>query len=145
MVDNKIKREFPNLKKTHYKITSPETVEYNCIAWAAGEMDCWWWPDSMETKFWPIEVKREDTLESFVKAFETLSYSVCKSPAYENGFEKIAIYSDNNGKPTHAARQLNSGFWTSKLGSSFDIEHGFEGVSDSDAYGEISVIMKRPN
>ena len=30
----------------------------------------------------------------------------------EPGFEKIALYADNSGKPTHAARQLDNGRWT---------------------------------
>mgnify|MGYP003973572599 FL=1 len=105
MLNDELKKQFPNLLKTEYKITSLETEDYNCIAWAAGDTEAWWWPDSMGTEYWPNNIERSETLASFVKAFETLSYSVCDSAEYENGFEKIAIYTDANGKPTHAARQ----------------------------------------
>jgi len=73
-------------------MTSPETAEYNCIAWAAGDTSRWWWPDSLESSYWPDDVQRSETLEAFVKAFETLSYTVCDAPEYEEGFEKIASY-----------------------------------------------------
>lgn len=76
-------------------------------------------------------------------AYEALGYSVCKDPAYEINFEKIAIFADAAGKPTHAARQLHSGKWTSKLGNSEDIEHALGGISGS-KYGVVAVIMKRP-
>jgi hypothetical protein len=48
------------------------------------------------------------------------------------------------GKPTHAARQVGYGKWTSKLGSLVDIEHDINGVSGT-RYGSVAVIMKRPN
>ena len=42
-----IEAAFPALVGTGYFVTSPATPEYNCIAWAAGETDRWWWPDPM--------------------------------------------------------------------------------------------------
>ncbi|HEY7428267.1 MAG TPA: hypothetical protein VH682_28795 [Gemmataceae bacterium] len=35
---------FPRLNGTAYRITSPASDVYNCIAWAAGETNRWWWP-----------------------------------------------------------------------------------------------------
>ena len=142
MNKKQIESEFPNLQDSAYKLASPETIEYNCIAWAAGETDVWWWPDSMNTMYWPHGVQRTITLNAFVEAFQTLSYTTCDSAEHEEGYEKIAIYTNAEGKPTHAARQLASGLWTSKLGKSFDIEHPLEGVSDS-LYGRVAVVMKR--
>lgn len=144
MINNQLKREFPNLVRTEYEITSPETIEYNCIAWAAGETECWWWPDSMDINYWPYGVERKETLESFIEAFETLSYSVCENSDYEEDYEKIAIYVNQEGRPTHAARQLDNGSWTSKLGRSYDISHERDGLSESLAYGNIATVMKRP-
>lgn len=143
MINDQLKQEFPNLIQTGYEITSPESTEYNCIAWAAGESDCWWWPDPMETSYWPGSVERTVTLKSFIKAFETLSYTICDGSEYEAGYEKIAIYADANNRPTHAARQLDNNTWTSKLGQSYDISHVDNGLSESQAYGDIAVIMKR--
>ena len=81
-------------------------------------------------------------MECFIEAFATLGFSQCDAVEYEKGFEKVAIYVDTSGKPTHAARQLSSGLWTSKLGNLQDIEHEIDGVS-GDLYGSVAVIMKR--
>jgi hypothetical protein len=35
---------FPNLELTEYQVTSEETVDYNCFAFAAGEEECRWDP-----------------------------------------------------------------------------------------------------
>jgi len=55
-------------------------------------------------------------------AYATLGYEPCLDGTLEPGFEKIVIYV-LSGTPTHAARQLNSGLWTSKLGQQVDVEH----------------------
>ena len=103
-------------------VTSLETPDYNCIAWAAEEDDRFWWPDPLNQAYWPVVVLREVTLAAFVAAYRTLGYEPCQDGRVEQGFQKIAIYA-NNGVPTHAARQLPSGAWTSKLGQWVDIEH----------------------
>ena len=133
---------FPHLKNSGFEITSPATPYYNCIAWAAEDTSAWWWPDAMNQCFWPSNVPREESKDAFVKAFETLRYKVCDDSSYEEGYEKIAIYLAN-GEPQHAARQLDSGKWTSKLGRDHDIEHGdLKGVSGK-IYGKDLVVMKR--
>lgn len=137
-----IEKSFPKLLNAGYSITSPESVEYNCIAWAVGDTEAWWWPDPQHQYFWPPEIPRIEKPEAFVRAYEMLGYSVCNNAAYEEGYEKIAIYIDTNGKPTHTARQLDSGLWTSKLGSAEDIEHALDGLVGS-TYGTIAIILKR--
>ena len=72
-----------------------------------------------------------------------IHYVPCESGNFEKGFEKIAIYSDKMKTPTHAARQLDNGSWTSKLGRCNDISHDVIGVSGF-TYGQIAVFMKRP-
>ena len=59
---------------------------------------------------------REETLTAFEQAFVSLGYTGCAEEAAEVGFEKIAVFADQDGLPTHAARQLIGGRWTSKLG-----------------------------
>ena len=56
----------PNLNADNYRITSPTTWEYNCIAWAVGITDAWWWP--VPGRLWPPNVPREETLAAFVAA-----------------------------------------------------------------------------
>jgi hypothetical protein len=85
---------------------------------------------------------RAATLETFQAAFATLGYAVCGSEDLAPGTEKIALFTDSAGVPTHAARQLANGRWTSKIGKLEDIEHDlhdleggplWEGCSGDDA------------
>ena len=135
-----IEHEFPNLAATGYRVTSPPSPEYNCIAWAVGEQDRWWWPDAMGVCFWPSDVPREETLPAFIRAFELAGYSAADNAEFEIGFLKLAIYAQN-GEPTHAARQLSNGRWTSKLGANMDVEHSLDGLA-GDLYGTVEVILK---
>jgi len=135
---------FPILSNSGYSITSPATPEYNCIAWAASDTNTWWEPDPQNLYYWPPEVSRKYTLDSYIKAYEILGYTLCHDANYKSGFEKIAIYVNANGKPTHAARQLNSGTWTSKLGRLEDIEHATLDDISGFHYGSIAVILKKP-
>ena len=129
--------QFPALRGSQFEITSEATTVYNCIAWAAGDTDKFWWPGH----FWPRSVGRNVTRESFVKAFQSRGYAVCDSPGAEASFEKIALY-EHNGTPTHAARLLPNGRWSSKLGRSHDISHPLEGLN-GDQYGSPVLFMKR--
>ncbi len=132
---------FPKLHETMYRITSPEESHYNCIAWAAGDDKNWWEPGLLEDYYWPKGVPQEYSVEAYAKAFEALDYEACEDGGREAGFEKVALYADDEG-PTHAARQLPDGHWTSKLGKLEDIEHTLEGLSECD-YGQVVMFMKR--
>ena len=141
MSESEIKKTFPGLEVGNYTITSPSTPEYNCIAWATGDIGEWWWPDANNQYYWPDEVSREESLGAFRDLFEKRGYQECETGDYEEGYQKIAIYVDAKNKPTHVSRQLSSGIWTSKLGQIEDIEHPFQGL-DSPTYGSVVVIMK---
>lgn len=130
----------PGLRTTNYAVTSPVTPTYNCIGWAAGDSKRWWWPSQFA--YWPADVPREETLTAFVAAFATLGYATCQDEQKESGFEKVAIFVNSAGKPTHAARQLGSGMWTSKLGKGYDIAHELNGVCGR-AYGRVALILIR--
>jgi hypothetical protein len=60
----------------------------------------------------------------------------------EQGQEKIAIYA-RDGEPTHAARQLEDGSWTSKLGPSVDISHAATSAVEGSLYGAVVRYMRR--
>lgn len=135
---------FPNLQSSSYRVTSPENQTYNCIAWAVGDTIKWWWPDPDEyDAYWPSQLARSETLPAFVELFMSLSYVPCGEPEYEVGFERIAIFATTDGIPTHAAKQLPNGRWSSKLGKLEDIEHGLLDLCGSN-YGSVARIMKRP-
>jgi hypothetical protein len=133
---------FPRLTPQNHRVTSPETIDYNCIAWSAGDVDHWWWPGS----YWPIETPPGAWgIEVLQQAFTALGYVDCGNLdcSLETGFEKVALYASHFFF-THAARQLPSGKWTSKLGALADIEHDTpEDVAGSD-YGDVVALMKRP-
>ena len=132
-------RLFPRMRQEGYRITSPATEQYNCIAWAAGADDVWW--DPAEDYAWPDGVPRNYATASLVSVFEGLGYGVCDSADLEAGFEKVAVYGDATTYH-HAARQLSSGKWTSKLGPDEDIEHRSP-ESLSEYYGA-AIILRRP-
>jgi hypothetical protein len=136
-------RDFPNLKETDYRKTSDATPQYNCLSWAADESHRRWEPDAMAQLYWPSEAPRELTIESFVAAYATRGYEVCESVDAEEGFEKIALYADSDGLPTHAAKQLPNGHWTSKLGDFEDIEHFTLECLNGDLYGTPTLYMRR--
>jgi hypothetical protein len=132
---------FPHLVGEGYTETSPATSDYNCIAWAAGATGAYWWPDEDFVGFWPEGVVREVTLEAFRTAFQSLGYAHSDDGALEPGFLKVAFYA-RDGKPTHAARQLSDGSWTSKLGCEIDVIHTLRGL-EGPLYGQVAGFMKR--
>jgi hypothetical protein len=132
-------REFPRLTATNHRVTSPATPDYNCVAWSAGDVEHWWQPGV----YWPIATPSDDfgigVLEA---AFAKLGFSDCSDAALENGMEKVALFGSGLYY-THAARQLPSGKWTSKLGRDVDIEHDLPEDVGGGIYGEPVQFMKR--
>lgn len=131
---------FPGLDSCDWKITSPDEVDYNCFAWAAGDSSRWWEP--ITPYYWPKSVQRRNTLAAYQAAYETLGYEVCSDPELERGFDKIALYV-GDGEPTHAARQTEGGSWSSKLGMLHDIEHSTLEALEGKEYGRVALIMRR--
>jgi hypothetical protein len=141
----RLERIFPALHGSAYQMTSPQADTYNCVAWAAGDTTNWWWPDepdNPDSAYWPPGVPREETLEAFRHAFATLGYAVCDHEGQEEEYEKVALFA-LAGAPKHAARQLPTGLWTSKLGPMEDIEHALHDLTGL-VYGSVALVMKRP-
>lgn len=136
-----------NGREVYFRQTSPESREYNCIAWVAEDTQQWWWPDPAETSYWPPSLPRKVDIPSFISAFKTLGYELCSDGNHEIGHIKIALFCDNQDIPTHAARQLPNGLWTSKLGPDIDVEHDLDGFGNIprivQEYGRIKVFMKK--
>lgn len=141
--DTDIEKIFPNIRAYGYTVTSPDSTLYNCIAWAVEDNTRWWWPDPMMMYYWPHDVPREETIDAFIRLFESIGYTTCKDGDYETGYQKISVYVDRNGTPTHAARQLNNGKWTSKLGRLKDIEHNNEDAFRASDYGIVGVYLRK--
>lgn len=137
---DELEKAFPELAKAGYAITSPQNKTYNCIAWAAGVNTEWW--DSMPGYKWPDTATRDDNVHALVSAYAALGFEICPGGVLEFGFDKVAVYGAN-GLWTHAARQLPSGKWTSKLGRSEDIEHETPEAVAGTAYGSVICFMRR--
>ena len=101
-----------------------------------------WWEPLHPDAFWPQGAPQAYTTSAYVAAFGLSGYVPCRSPDREPGYEKIALFVDQQGVPTHAARQLSADYWTSKLGPFIDIEHELTALEGHE-YGQIFVILRR--
>src|SRR5258708_31227200 len=97
----------------------------------------------MQTEYWPSSAPRNESLGAFIKAFESIGYELADDvPRKTKGYERITLYA-LNGRPTHAAKQLPNGKWSSKLGGAEDIEHTLTGLH-GEKYGKAVHFMPRP-
>jgi hypothetical protein len=132
---------FPASYLEPFVITSIATGNYNCIAWALEDTSRFYWTGPKEFFYWPIGLPREESIESFVLLFSRQGYEICSNALKEKGFLKIALF-EKEGIPTHAARQLSNGLWTSKLGILEDVRHTLSAISGG-LYGSVALIMKK--
>jgi hypothetical protein len=132
---------FPGLDDCEWAITSPEAITYNCISWAVDDPRRRWW-EPVPSTYWPPGAPREATIEAYQKAFESEGFAVCGNAALESGLEKVALYAIGT-EPAHAARQLPTGSWTSKIGTVDDIEHETLEALEGEDYGRVVLIMER--
>lgn len=134
--------DFPRLTPQNHHVTSPETQDYNCVAWAMGDTEHWWQPGV----YWlPADWPADDFgLGALEQAFIATGYESCEHDgSVEDGFQKVAIYGTSGLVYTHAARQVATGKWTSKLGRGVDIEHDAPEDVAGGIYGQVMGIMKR--
>ncbi len=147
---------FPKLNEDElFEVTSSEDPCYNCIAWTGLRNNVWWWVTNASkpivsldgvTVDWPFgaihTLQKEGLIDLFAKQGYVLQEDL--NPDLEKGIRKIALYfNPNDEKFTHAARQKKDGLWTSKLGPSFDIQHGTPFTIEGEAYGQVYAIMKK--
>jgi hypothetical protein len=134
---------FPNLDPGNHRIIGPATDQFNCIAWACGDTQRWWQPSPHF--YWPVPSGHDDpALDNLLAALAAVGYSACRDGTAEPGFEKVAVFADAQGAYTHAARQLPSGAWASKLGAWELIEHDTPEAVAGGIYGQLHLFMRRP-
>ena len=133
-----IDETFPKLIESGYEITSEPAEQYNCIAWAVGSNTEWW--SHLPGYRWPTQ--RGPEVESLVQLLVSMDFELCDNLTHEQGYEKVAIFA-KDGRWTHAARQLENGHWTSKLGMGEDIEHVMVESLAGDFYGDIYCTVRR--
>ncbi len=137
----KSRQLFPNLTDDNHLIMSPETDNYNCIAWAYEVSNKRMWPGTPDY-YWPSGVTGPDELATLVQLYLDEGYEKCESGEPEEGYKKVAIYVNQEG-PQHAALQLDSGRWTSKLGDLQDIQHDTLKALEGKEYGKATVFQKK--
>ncbi len=81
-------------------------------------------------------------MQALKNLFLDAGYQECSDGTIEEEYKKVAIYV-NDGGPQHAALQLESGRWTSKLGSLEDIEHDTLEALEGDFYGYARVFLRK--
>jgi hypothetical protein len=86
------------------------------------------------------------TIDAFVRAYETVGFQLCFDGSLEPSVEKLALYAitrSGTSIPTHAALQLPSGEWTSKLGDCEDISHATIADVNGPIYGSVFCYLSR--
>jgi len=143
--------DFPRLTDDVCAVTSCETTQYNCIAWAATDILDWWEPvqgtNYGRPIFWPTNRLLDYSVANYADAFATLGYLDSGNGHLEPGWEKIALFAEEVApgvfEVTHAARQLVGGAWTSKLGEGEDITHLNVTDACGPKYGAVVRFLKR--
>ena len=147
--DRRLEDRLPGLEGQDYRVTSPQTTDYNCVGWAPSDDERWWSPVAGFGSYWPPEIPRALDVATFIALFELLGFERCDDDALEPDSEKIAIFAED-GYFTHVARQLPSGRWTSKLGNDVDIEHALDDLVRRETpfpqyrYGAVAALLRRP-
>lgn len=139
-----IGEEFPGLNWSDCAITSCATPKYNCVSWAVGDIGTKWVSGAVvKGYYWPPGVGDDDTADQWAEIFVLHGYELANNRNHEPGFEKVAIYADDEGA-SHVARQLPDGKWSSKLGNLSDIEHAtLETLERTGTYGQVVRILRR--
>ena len=122
-------RAFSHLRQNRkWRLRSPWSDTYQCVAWAACRNDQRWWPVHHTEFYWPPGLPRitpppypgmlwpPTPVDFLVQGFATLGYTRCESREFEFGYQKVAIYA-NDYTATHMARQhFFRSVWLSKPG-----------------------------
>ena len=138
-MDELFKASFPALSNVAAKQTSAPDESYNCIAWAFEDNHRYWWPS--KRTFWPLSHRGRTTKQAFDDWLTHDGWIITLDPLYESGVRKIALY-ELNGVPTHAARLLPTGAWTSKLGKSLDLVHALMEL-EGPIYGSVAGLYAK--
>lgn len=141
---------FPNMDINNVAIDDEDTPEYNCIGYAIGDTNKPWWPRGGEGGFYYWPETEKDAEKYSVSTFDHLLMttghgSITDSEKPEEGYVKLALFTEGD-KPTHLARQLADGEWSSKVGAGPLIRHGFDiHEMDNGVYGNVAKIYKLKN
>lgn len=141
-----VEEQLPNIVGQYVRTSDP-TIDYNCLAWAVELTDTWIDPTGRCVGYsWPKGIERDWSVPAYKKVLAYYGYvDECPDGSFEDGFVKIAMYVDEDGRPSHFARQVQGGNWTSKLGELIDVVHSSLScvAGNEPHYGQVSHFFKR--
>lgn len=132
--------QFPNSIIEPFSITSPETSQYNCVAWVLGDTEHWWEAD--EDYLWLDNLNFDNTLSTMQSFFQNFGFEAVNKTNFKNGIEKIALFSEDGIYCSHVAKQISPKLWTSKLGISYDVSHSLISM-EKGIYGDVVMILQK--
>ena len=141
MISPALLAAFPNLAFGDPAVVLPPDARYNCVAWAAGVTDAWWWPGD-PAGYWPPAAPQEETVAAVVAALGTAGFMPCADGTPEAGFDRAAVYV-RAGATTHVAVQRSGGRWSSKLGRDCVVGHATPAALEGVVFGKVVVYFRR--
>lgn len=131
---------FPQLPGESYTVTDNPTLSYNCIGWSlCSRLLGWrWLPDRLEDEPAAQQIAWFDELYA---NYGWRPSATCDS---EDGLRKIALYCDDSGTPTHAAKQIRIDVWESKCGADRRITHRGTHALEGPIYGRVYKCYEKP-
>lgn len=145
-------RHFPSLASDpNFRINSPSTASYNCIAWAMGFEKRWvsYCSDPIVNAvairfiWWPQGVQVSNHRDALIQAFEVLGFEITQDNDYDPYYDKVVLYCKGSYW-THASRIVANGIEHSKFGELWDAYHSHDIFRGTD-YGEPFAFMQRPH
>ena len=118
-----------------------------------GIRDQWWEPYAAggiaeDRGHWPEGLPHDREPDTLRELFRREGFVGCEDGRLDPVMVKIALYQmrDDEGGYiwTHVARQLKTGLWTSKLGSSYEVTHRSIGDLEGELYGAVYAYMAKP-
>lgn len=137
--------------------TSDPDPGYNCVAWALGRNDRFWWPDmwgataeGARDEFWPLPYVGHYAMAQIENLLAHYGYEKTEIFDYETGVAKIAVYAEGD-TPTHLARMIMpdefpdvpAGLWTSKIFRGIDAAHELNALATPQIFGSVFAVYAK--
>lgn len=92
--EQELEAVFPGLVGAAWEIASPRDPTYNCVAFALGDTDRWWWPLALPASaaHWPEDVPRAETVEAVASMLATLGFAPTDDESPSDELWKVALY-----------------------------------------------------
>jgi hypothetical protein len=142
MPKDDIELDFPALVGKDYGL-SDEDFNYNCLAFAVGDLCNWWEPPRQAGRYWPPGFPEDGTVRTVESIIELFGFTVEIDSTSLPKTDAIAIYAEGDDW-THFAK-FSNGYWSSKLGEGHDVTRVDLKDLEGHIYGKIVKILSRPN